>query len=541
MPLPYNVQSTNGDQYAYGVSTGVLGWRLPDPDPALQQDAAAPEKMLAYPAIGGAQRHLVVNVVGSEWSMRPEGKARQARDLAGVVEQLMRKTRGLSQILGNLTMASFMGSAWGRIRTETKILTIGDGKPREWTVVAGVDDIDKRRFRRIRVEPNGRRVDSSLILPTGVLEPVVGPDGQPSMRPRMKRQGEPVFDGEAEGETDRATWHWEFHGGQDYHDNLSPDWHPVQESIPLNRLIQMVFDTREWGLGFGFGDSQSVYWPFYSATNILQNILRLSQRFGQGLLDVEVEILGNGARGQSPATILQNAVNAYAKQLQGTVIAHDSKTKVKAIDFPAAALDSQLGLLRYFDGEMRTRILGAADQVTPTAGGSGSSGYAKSKTGADEADSLTNFMRSPLQDCWTSRVVLPILLDENRENLLELGLWGADAPTFAIIGQENYDPEQQGRVLLSAKQLGLPVSKKEAYRRLGLTEPAPDDDALEPAALGSLLGQAGIPGAAPPPGGAGDPVGAEPRPDPEAPRAPVGDGEAKDEARKTLTLTEASA
>lgn len=483
MALPQVPSSANQITLATGVAgrlASVIGW---DPSWALEVDDAAPEKLRRDPVVAGAFDHLQRLIVGHDWFMEAGGKTRKHRELATVVEDLQRQTERLPSAWYNLAAASFMGATWGLARLERRVLKLGDGKPREWTVVARVRDVDKRRFRMSRI--------ASIPTPQGDVSVRVR---SPSLERRaISQHGVAEFSGSGV----LGPFRWEFHPGFDYRPNQPQWWTPLETVAPKNLWIQHVVDDSERGLGFGYGMMEDVWTYFWMKQQALKWGMQGLERWGEGFLVYRAKALLDGmSRGTTQAAQFAAVVANIRKWRTENFAAMGIDDELQLLDMPATAEAAVREWIKYFDQEITKRVLVA---LQPTGGADGAGGgFSSAKVEEGSTDAAVAYLRAPLEETWSRGIVRNLLLEENRDNLRELGLEDLEPPRLRLRGKEHHDLDQVIQLFLAARDLKMPVRREDFYSMTGLTQPNEEDDAVtfEPAQTpGAGLGALGQPGA----------------------------------------------
>lgn len=444
MTLPEATNSANGQRYAYNIWSLLNQSVLYDPDQALEKDPEAFEKMQRDAVISGAFDQLHIQVAGADWTFSAGGPQKEDRRLAGVMEQLLRRTQRFPSILYNLAMADFKGCTWGLAELEEQEIRI-DGLLRKWWVVKSVKDVDKRRIRLQRFE------------------------GAPE---------EPPF------------FRWMIYAQGQWNDSGSVWWKDLDEIKPEERWIQHIVDTSERGLGYGYGLAADIYYLFYIKAQALKILMQGLGRWGNGIVTHGIDGLRDGDPSGTPGGMgqqsQQKAVAALAslvKMRQEASYVYDSRDKLDIMKMPADGAEFCLQVVNYADAAIKKRILGPAPGAE-TDDGKGS--HARDKVREAQGRDKIRFLQAALETTWDERITRPILIERNLKNLEELGLLNAAQPTLRIAGRESYDPEIGGRVLFTASQLGMPVRKDEAYSLLGLTPPNEGDEVLDPREIAML-------------------------------------------------------
>lgn len=470
MTLPLT-QNANQVTYATSVAAQLAQIWLWDPAFALAQDSEVYEKMLRDPVIAGSLDHLQRLVVGHDWSFDPGDDDQQGRQMANVLEDLTKQQRGLTQALYNLSRATFFGAGWALIFPEKRVLKIGDGKPREWTVVARVRDVDKRRFRLSQAYSLGAP-------PATSLQPSSTPQN-PDRGAALQKWSESVTGYNAGA---LGSFRWEFHRGWDLKERSSMWWGPLSAVAPDERWIQHVPDTSERGMGYGYGLADDLYFYYWAKQTILRYGLQGLERWGQGFLYAKTKALRDGfAKGTSQASALQQTVATLRTFRSENIAAVDENTELALLDMPSTAEAACREWIEYLDREIVKRILAA---LQPTGGQAGHGSFSSAKVEEGSSEAMVQFLRSPLEETWTHTVVR-FLVEHNKENLAELGLSEAAPARIRLHGKEIRDLDQVVKVFTLARDLAMPVRREDFYAWTGLTEPTDLDESVTFPAAGA--------------------------------------------------------
>lgn len=444
--------STNAIGYATSVSAALAQVWLYDPSFALRQDAECYEKQQRDLVVSGALDVLQRSIVGHAWHFEPDTTGdtaldRKGRDLARIVESLTKQQRFFPQALYNLSRATHRGASWARIYSEKRVLRIFDGKPREWTVVSKVKDVDKRRFRLVQA-------------------PLLA--GSP---------GAPVPVSPLEGADAGALgrFRWEFYRGYDVLGQSNGQWQSLESAAPLDRWVMHAPDTSEWGLGYGYGLADELQAFFWLKGTFLRWAAQAAERYGQGFLFVSTKALRDGmAKGMSQAAALQATVNVIRQWRSENFAAVDEASKVELLDMPSEGMRWIFEWVRYLDNGMRQRILAA---LQPTGSGDGDGGYSSAKVEEGSTEDMVHYLRSPLEEAWTHSVA-QFLVRENEPHLRELGLEGLTLPRLRLKGRERRNVEEMIKVFDLAARLKIPVRLEDFYQVFNLTPPNEEDQAI---------------------------------------------------------------
>jgi hypothetical protein len=470
--MPYG--SANQVAYSATVAAQLGQVYLWDPSYALSQDPEAPEKQCRDLIIGGSLDHLQRSIVGHSFSFVPEENDKPGRALAKVIEQLTKKQRFFPQSLYNLSRATHRGAAWGRIYPERRVLKIGDGKAREWTIVRQVKDVDKRRFRLTQVAAltgAGGNLLSSTAGPSYASRSLV------LARDNEDRAGfgSPLATSAA---SDLGNFRWEFYRGLGApgSGNAGFMWTRLENAAPYDQWICHVTDTSEAGLGYGYALADELSFFFWLKGRFLQWVAQSAERFGQGFLVLTGKALRDGmAKGMNQAQALQATVNIIRTARAENYLALDENITVQMLDMPGEGMRWLFEWITYLDNGMKQRILAA---LQPTGSSSGQGGFSGAKVEEGSTDSQVSYLRSPLEETWTDTCVR-YLVTHNEDNLRELGLWDLGHPRLSLKAKEQRDGELMLKWFEFALKAKIAVRSDDFYEASGLTAPNEEDEAIE--------------------------------------------------------------
>jgi hypothetical protein len=505
MALPWYASNPSGQiVYPTGIAASLSQIYLYNPSFALEQDAEIVEKMLRDPTIAGNLDHYQQLIVGHDYFAEPRGKQRGDRKLAQVMEELQGETEHFSGALYNLAAARFRGITWALLRPERRVLALGDGVPREWTVIARVRDVDNRRFRQSRV--------NSTLSGTSV----VGAD-DPLRLARAEGQGAAAFGSQGVG-----PFRWEFHRGYDWRDSRSGWWVPIEAVAPEKLWISHVVDNSERGLGYGYGQlMEDLYYYFWAKQQVMKFWLQGMERWGQGLLVQRVKALLEGLPSGQQQVKMQQAVDNLRAIRTENLAAIDANDELQLLDMPGNSERSLRDALDYYDVAITRRILFG---VRPTGGESSSGGgsFSQAKVEESSTESAVAFARAPLEETWT-RHVWQYLMDDpqNKQNLRELGLEGYACPRLRLRGREVYNLDAVLKLFEMCARNGVPVRREDFYNMTSLTQPNEEDELITFSTGGGVPLLGGGVGSV---RAFGEPELVEKGPDLTEPRDPVGAG-----------------
>lgn len=423
---------------------------IPDPSYALSKDINVYELVRRDAHVKKVMDQRKHDVAGTEWHCAPARDGEALDEAAAKLgEQLLGCIVNFDAAKLNLASAVFFGSAFAKIVGRRIPKDFGDGQMREWWVPEFLLDVDRRRFRWQPAGPN--------------LPPV-------------------LHMGSIEGTT--TAWRPLAH----------PEW-----------LVQHVYDDTEATLGYGRGLMDSLYHSWYAKTKLRVEFLQAAERLGQGLLLAEILPDRPGSTGQTNETLLTDAADALAKTKARHALACFVGEKVSFVPGPQEGWQLLLQGLKYHDDEITGLVLGS---VLPSGGGGGGAGeggqgsMARAEVEQGTSDMVVRFDRRLLSSALGQVVSLCWRL--NRANILACGLGLAEKPKVDLSHESRETPTEFAELLAKAQAAGVDVVKAEAYKRLGLTMPKPEDPVLAKPVVASPFGAG--PGEPPPPSSDAPPV-----------------------------------
>lgn len=457
MSLPY-LNNTNANSLIYSSSVAswlsqIIGW---DPGFGLAQDPGFYEKLLSDSAVSSALDKLQKLVVGHDFFHQPKGETREDWLLAKCLDELQQETEGFSQSLYNMAAASWKGATWCELRTQRRILRIGDGKPRVWTVIVEAKDTDKRRFRLTRAAASPLTREK---------------DGRPYQGALSSR------------------WRWEFNRGFAPDAGTSSYYVPIEQVAPPSHWCLHRVDTSERGLGYGYGLAEDLYFGIYAKAAVLRNLLQGIERWGQGFLVQAVAGLRmGGPGGMTPEQKINAVVTTLRRYRSQNVYAIDKDDDLKLMDGPAESVTACMGVISYFDDCHTMRILHAKR----TSGGGSDGAFAQGKIEETSEDANVSYLRGPLEERWTLTGTR-LLVRANKHNFADMGIPDfLSTPRLRLRGRKTADPEKAAVAIETAQKIGLPLLKREVYDLLEFTPPKPwdgPDEILTPPQLAQALEQ----------------------------------------------------
>ena len=411
------------------------GVEIFDPSVWLQLDPDAEEKMLRDSDIAhavGYRRHLIA---GQRWTCTPrdDNETDEAVAAAQLGATLLGHIKHFGSARVALARAFFSGARFARIRGCTKVLTLGDDKPRTWWVPTALEDLDKRMF-----------------------------------RPVAKNDGEHVS----------AYWErW---------DVAQMKWVPETQEDAI-QTIRHVYQDDQSTLGHGRALREALGWWWHTKTNLIAESCIAAEKHGVGTIRAKIAGLRDAATGLPNQEMIRQWTATLENLRARHVLVHDRDDEVDILTPGGTGWQ----MLREFREDARqsitTLVLGANVNTTATEGGS----YALAEVHEGTTEALVQFDRQTLEETLTDDL-LGCVWYRNWPNLAELGLHKL-CPKFDLTQEKRQDPAQRAQVAAQLSQMGVELALDDVLDQTGFRRPKPGEDVVK-AQPAQPAGQLGFPG-----------------------------------------------
>lgn len=415
------VRSTNSDRYTTDLASVYRSWRIYDPSYALSRDPDIDEKILLDDVIAAGVAARKHKVAARSWTIEPAQDDPLNKRAASVVEALLKKIHQFGHARFNLADAVIKGRAYGYICGRFQVAKFGDGKPRTWWVPTNIEDIDRRRFRRISKNENGKI---------------------------------------------RTWWEW--------FDVAAYRWKEIPPEAS-RALITHVYDDDESNLGYGRGLMDSLFFTWRAKRVALEQGLQGLTRWAQGLVVASIDSLRDGSVAKTNAALVQNAIDEINKHRSEHVLVKGKDDEIEVINGGMEGHQIVMSLIQYFDSTITRLLMGS---LLPTGGGSEVGSNARAEVEDDASEALIQFDRNLLDDTLT-RDLVQLVWDLNRDNFAQLGLYDAECPRFNTTQERMADPKVSSEVIVSLLGAGIPLKREEVYEKTGFSVPGDDDEVIE--------------------------------------------------------------
>ena len=399
---------------------------ISDPSFALKSDAQIYTKVLRDPVTAHAIRFRKHLVAGAGVRVEAASDRAEDRAAADIVDELLNQIQGFTDSRINLAEAIFRGSAYATVVGRRKFMRAGtlvggkDAPPREWWCPERLKDVDRRRFRLVRD------------FHTSVLS-------------------------------------WEFWSveRQEWERMTNPEW-----------FVRSVYENTEDSLEHGRGLLDTLYYFQASKARALQDAMRASERFGQGLIKVAIDNLrgadGNpvGGSGRGGDDIASQWQTTMAKHHARGVLVHDARDEVSILSGIGEGRELLEWVLSYLDNAQVTTVLGA---TLPTIEGDGGS-RAMALVQENSTEALIQADRARLADDLT-RDLVGLIWRLNRA-AIKAQVGDAVMPRLRIDQRKHEDPLEAAQVIASLLASGVELKREEVYEKTNFTAPLPGDDTI---------------------------------------------------------------
>jgi len=391
-------------------------------DPSLWQfrEPEIEEKMLRDADIRhavGYRRHLIA---GKDWSLLPRDESSPRAELANHVgTTLLKEIEGFTQARMNLARAFFSGARFARIHGEARVLTLGDGKSRTWWVPTRLEDVDKKMY---RIVPHND-------------------EGKLSAHWERWNVGESLF--EAESRWDAA------------------------------HTIKHVYQDDEATLGYGSALREALGWTWYTKEHVFQESIAAVERFAQGVLTARVDGARDAATGLPNEELISEWTSVLEDHRARHVLVFDKADEIELLPGGGDGWQMMQDIRNELRNTIYTLVMGANLPTSATDGGS----YALAEVQENSTEALIQFDRETLQETLT-KSLLGCLWYRNHANLVELGIED-EMPFFNVTQEKRQDPKGRAEVASILSLMGLDLSEAEVLEQTGFSVPEAGEPIIE--------------------------------------------------------------
>lgn len=419
-------------------------WRsrqwLDDPDFARLNDYEAWEKFNRDPVIKQAIQMRLHGVAGNSFTMEPASDEEVDVQAAAWVTWLFGHIRGFSTARQHAAKAVLRGQSWQFTKGARRVARWDKTAPQEFWIPTGFEHIDERRMRWVPIFKN---------LVTGEESKGSAHEGDPEWQPRRVLEIGSV--------------------------KISTLWKRVHD---LSWFFHVDYDDEESRLGYGRGILEACWFYHYAKGQLLEDMLQLSKRLGQGLpiLGIDREGIKAGNPDRTNDDVVAAALDALRNMQAEGGFVKDKMDELEVL-FPDASgwqmFEAQIGML---DDAVTRLILGSN---LPSGGGGETGSLARAEVEQETTETLIQYDRQIQAEAITDQVVR-LVWNLNTEQRQAIGLGEARMPSYSPVQERREDPmkaAEQAKVMLDS---GVSLSKTEYYERTGWRMPADDEEVIEP-------------------------------------------------------------
>ena len=408
-------------------SAYLLEWPIIDPDFAMQSDHAVWEKLHRDGKIVQAINQRTATIASKNWIVEPRGESDQETKLASIIHELIENVQNFHAARRFLAQAVFRGRAYLFVEGERERIQIAGLPVLDWWFPKKLRHLDKRT---VRFVPE-RRQDSSAKKETVVLRREV-------FRPS---------DG---------------------------NWIRLDENVN-KLLIEIVYDDEQGRLGYGRGLLEALYFLWWAKQVVLKEGLQAVERWAQGFLIAQVDTEKVGAVSANTQAIR----NAMRDELEAHRSRHiavvDKADTVSLVTGGGEGWQIVKAMLDYLDNAILSTSMGA---VLPFGGGLDKGSMARAEVEEDVSDELLEFDRGVVDETLTNTLI-PLILENNRQICVKLGLIDIRPPQFRTSNEKRKDPEKAAIVIEIMLRAGVPLKKEEVYKLIDFSQPGQGDEIFE--------------------------------------------------------------
>lgn len=399
--------------------------RIDDPDFALANDVKAIEKIRRDAVVQQLVLYRKHMVAGRKWHLEPGDETPEARELAKILEWLLKKTFDFTTARYRLADAVFLGLACekmvGNVKEMKVPLSVSDrlgGARIPFWYIHRFKDIDKRRLRKEYMD--------------------TGPY--------------------------RREYYWTIFNVHAHTWRRIPD---------INQYVMHTYNDEEDTYGFGRGLNEAIFYYWRGKAFVLKYAQQYAETFAKpwiyaGLADMK-------GRADQLSTRASSWLNLLKKTRGGNVVVGSKEDNVEFMQAPTAGQQVLMELIKYFDESLTRLIVGSILGVREGQPGLGSGREADVHQSTTEV--YINYDRAILEETLT-RWVVTALLEANYTIFENAGLTDCEPPQFKIDSQTQDPALEVLQQVQLAQSVGMRLSLQQVYERTGWKMPSDDEPVL---------------------------------------------------------------
>lgn len=399
--------------------------RIDDPDFALANDVKAIEKIRRDAVIQqliSYRKHLVA---GRAWHLEPGDESEEAKELAALLEWLLKKASNFTTARYRLADAVFIGLSIEKMIGNVKYMKVPEKVSRHlggqlipFWYIDKFKDIDKRRVRKEYLQKN---------------------------------------------EYERE-YYWTIFN---IHNR---SWRKMTNS---NQYIFHTYNDEEDTYGFGRGLNEAIFYYWRGKAYLLKYALQFCESFAKPWIRALIAEL------KGTIDDRDNRIGQYLSVLEkmraGNVIVGGKEDNIDFMQANTAGQAIIKDMIVYFDEALTRLIIGSMLATRTAQNGSRALGEVHEET----TETLVNYDRLILEESIT-RGAIRALYDANASIIEAAGLGDVELPIFKLDQKNKEDATALLTQVQLAQQVGLQLSQEEVYERTGWSKPGSDEDILSP-------------------------------------------------------------
>jgi hypothetical protein len=433
MVMSIPLLSTRGagtqEMYAHALRSVYHGYRVYDVDYALAKDPDIYEKVRRDPVIAKAIDMRLHGVAGRNWRCVPGGEDPASKLVAKMCEEALKGIRRFGETRYELASAIIRGLSFGYIEGERKLDSLAETAPMEWWLPKRIQDVDRRRFRRV-----------------------------------------PIWTGEGRARKLRVEWQM--------FSVESGDWLALEHP---EYFIKVTYNDEEARLGYGRGLLEAMYFYHWIKGEILKEGLHGIKKWARGNTIAKIDGLtpgsaaeGSGSDDRTNDAVKQAFIDALKRQEEEHILVVAKGDEVEHHETSGTGHQLVMETIAYLDGALVSLILGSQ---LPFGGAEGVGSNARAETELDVHESLIQFDRDKIDEDITNDLI-GLWCTLNATNFRELGLGGARMPKFQTVQEKRKDTQKNAAVIQTANAAGIDLRRDEVYEKIEFTPPQEGDEVI---------------------------------------------------------------
>lgn len=416
--------------YGYALSSAFRRSFVFDPSYALAKEPDIWE--IVRSDVGfSASIDRYTNQVTKPWHVEAAKKSKDEKDqqYAEIVSDAIGQIYDFDNARRVMSEAAFLGRRYSFIESERRHISLGGEEEMEWIVPTILKDVDRRRFRWVPVEKDGKRTTKLSFFNT-------------------------------------ITGQWQ---------DVSPQFRQA--------LIEFIWYNTEDRVGYGRGWLESIYFAHYMKSNTIVKIGDGVDRWAKGIWLGKLDGLRNASTDQTNTDLVEGMKTMLRSMRNDNIGIIENVDDIEVIETAGTGHQIAMEFVHYWDDAVERLVNGS---TRPTGlGGSKTGARAQAETEEDSSEAHYQPARDT-GDAVINRDLIGWFISQplNRQNLKKLGCLDAKRPVF----HSRQEKKEAIADILASAQLfmtnGLTLVEQELYERAGgWSVPGPDDKVVSGKAL----------------------------------------------------------